>query len=155
MSGNLLSLVKPRLGYGWHAEFLDGERTLLLSGNNHVLLTGRMYREILAGVGQGFAMDDLVKRPQCRVCGQPPAIDRTPAPVVLNRKSAFCINKPGDTGSRPWRTPWPGTSTTSVPSPVWPGTWNRLHELFGGPVPGPGRPQPGMPKPPPHDPGSI
>lgn len=61
MRSDLLSLVRPRLGYGFHAEFLDEEQTLLLSENNQVLLSGRLYGLVLSRVGEGIALDELVR----------------------------------------------------------------------------------------------
>lgn len=60
MSGNLMQLKRPRLGYGYRAESLDEERTLLLSDNDHVLLTGKLYRLVLSAVGEGIPMAELV-----------------------------------------------------------------------------------------------
>lgn len=69
MSESLLRLKTPRLGYGYHAEFLDDERTLLLSEKSHVLLTGRLYRLVLEKVKDGIPMVHLMKSLAGKVSG--------------------------------------------------------------------------------------
>lgn len=55
-------LKYPRLTYCYHAEFLDDEKVLLISEKNNVLLSGRLYNQILYNVQEEISTEELINR---------------------------------------------------------------------------------------------
>ncbi len=61
-------LIYPRLKYCYHAELLDDEHVLMLSEKKNAVLSGKLYRLILAEIQQGeLSTEELIDRLDGRV----------------------------------------------------------------------------------------